>query len=76
MEKAILSVPKNSRDEIRLALSEYMGHDLVNFRIWTGLNGETKKPTAKGITFNVKLLPEIIAGLQQAEIAAREGGLL
>ncbi len=76
MDKTILAIPKNSRDEIRLTLGQFEGHDLCNIRVWSGVEGETKRPTPKGIAYKISLLPEVIAGLQEAERQAREGGLL
>jgi len=69
---------KNMTEEIRIELSEFNGHDLINVRIWTDpRNGGSERiPTKAGICCNVRLLPELIETLQQAEIAARKAGLL
>jgi hypothetical protein len=69
---------KNMAEEIRIELSEFNGHDLINIRIWTDpRNGGSERIPAKaGICCNVRLLPELIEALQQAEIAARKAGLL
>ena len=69
---------KNMTEEIRIELSEFNGHDLINVRIWTDpRNGGSERiPTKAGICCNVRLLPELIDALQQAETQARAGGLL
>ena len=69
---------KNMADEIRIELSEFRGHDLINIRIWTDpRNGGSERiPTKAGIACRVALLPEIIEALQQAEAQARARGLL
>ena len=69
---------KNMAEEIRIELSEFNGHQLVNFRVWTDPRdgGAERIPTKAGIACRVALLPELITALQQAEAEARERGLL
>ena len=71
-------IRKNALEEIRVGLSEFNGHDLLNIRIWTepGDGGAERIPTKAGICCNVRLLPELIDALQKAEAQARAGGLL
>ena len=71
-------IRKNMAEEIRVELSEFNGHDLVNIRVWADpRNGGTERiPTKAGIACRVALLPEIVEALQQAETAARKAGLL
>ena len=75
---ALATIRKNALEEIRVGLSEFNGHDLLNIRIWTEpRNGGSERiPTKAGIACRVALLPEIIAALQQAEGEARARGLL
>lgn len=73
----IATIKKNARETLVVDLSEYKGHDLLGLRVWVpDDNGDGLKPTAKGVTVNVTLLPQIIAALQQAEAEARRLGLL
>ena len=69
---------KNMTEEIRIELSEFRGHDLINIRVWTDPRdgGAERIPTKAGIACNVRLLPELIEALQKAEGAARKVGLL
>ena len=77
MEKLISTIEKNSREEIRVELSEFKGHDLLAVRVYTDIDGaEERKPTKKGITINVKLLPDLLKAVTEAERQARQGGLL
>lgn len=77
MNKTISTIKKNSIDEIRIALSEFKGHDLINIRVYTEIeNGKDMVPTKKGLTCNVQLLPVLITALQEAEKEAQAGGLL
>ena len=71
-------VRKNTLEEVRVGLSEFNGHDLVDIRVWAEpRNGGTDRiPTKAGIACNVRLLPELIEALQQAEMTARKAGLL
>ena len=74
----IATIRKNALEEIRVELGEFNGHDLVNVRVWAEpRNGGAERiPTKAGIACNVRLLPELIEALQQAEMAARQAGLL
>ena len=77
-QAALATIRKNALEEIRVGLSEFNGHDLLNIRIWTDpRNGGSERiPTKAGIACRVALLPEIIEALQQAEAQARARGLL
>ena len=73
------TIPKNRDEEIRIGLSEYKGHHLAFMRVFTepyADTGQGRVPTKKGITFAVRLLPNIINALQETERRAREAGLL
>ncbi len=71
-------IRKNAAEEIRIELTEFNGHQLINIRVWTDpRNGGSERiPTKAGIACRVALLPEIIEALQQAEAQARARGLL
>ena len=71
-------IRKNAAEEIRVELTEFNGHQLINIRVWTEpRNGGSERiPTKAGIACRVALLPEIIEALQQAEAQARARGLL
>ena len=77
MNKHIATLRKNSTEEIRVGLDEYKGHDLISLRVWADpYAGDERVPTKKGLSVNVRLLPELIAALREAEALAREAGLL
>lgn len=68
--------PRNRIEHVRVDLSEYQGHPLINVRVWqTGSDG-IDRPTTKGIAIAVRKLPELMRALAKAEIKARELGLL
>lgn len=73
----IAVIRKNSREEIRVELAEYNGHDLINVRVWADRHdGAGRVATKAGIACNIRLLPELITALQNAEGEARRAGLL
>ena len=64
---------------MRVGISEFKGHDMVQVRQWvTPYQGDDSEriPTKNGVSFNVRDLPEVIAALQEAEQEARAAGLL
>jgi hypothetical protein len=68
--------PRNHTEHVRVDLSEYEGHPLINVRIWkTGSDG-IDRPTIKGVALSVRKLPELASALAKAETKARELGLL
>lgn len=70
------SIPKNNREDIKVTLSNFKGHDLVGARIWFKAKDGEDRPTSKGITVNVRVLPELIGLLEEAERKAIELGVL
>jgi hypothetical protein len=67
---------RNHTEHVRVELSEYEGHPLINVRIWqTGSDG-VDRPTVKGIAMAIRKLPELASALAKAETTAIELGLL
>ena len=69
---------KNRRrnESVRVSLSEYEGHCLINVRVYcTGTDG-IDCPTPKGVAMGVRRLPELSRALVKAEAKARELGLI
>lgn len=76
MAKPIATIEKNSREEIRVFLDDWRGYDLVSLRVFFRRKNGEPLPTKKGITFDVKLLPNIIDALDAARKAAIADALL
>ncbi len=80
MEKLIAAIPKNQREEIRVALSEFekdgTTHDMVSARVFYDAGDGEMRPGRNGLNVSVKLLPQLVAALRQAEAEARAAGLL
>jgi len=74
----IATVVNNAREQVRVSLGWYQGHDLIDVRITVELNAETNAmvPTKKGFSLRVEKLPELIAALRRALDEARRRGLL
>lgn len=71
----ISTIAKNARAELRIALTEFRGHRLVQIREWfIGEEGEWRP--GKGASFKVGLLPIVAHGINQALERARADGLL
>ena len=73
MKQVIATIPKNASEVVKVELTEFNGHDLVGIRVWTK---DTDRPTQKGITVTVAMLPAILAALATAEAKARTAGLI
>ena len=80
MEKLIAAIPKNQGEEIRAALSEFekdgTTYDMVSARVHYDAGSGQYRPGKNGLNVQVKLLPELVTALQQAEAEARAAGLL
>lgn len=66
--------------DVRVALDEFHGVDLIDVRVWAdfkaGPAGVVRAPTKKGVALNVRSLPELIQALQKAQEEAQRRGLL
>lgn len=59
MTEIIARFVKNSVEEVRLSLTEFKGHKLIDIRaFYLDLDNEYK-PTKKGIAISVDLYPEL-----------------
>ena len=77
MEEVVATIAKNKREEVRVALTEYEGHDLCDVRIFAEpYAGDEWVATKKGVCLGVAKLPGLIAALQRAEAEARANGLI
>ncbi len=77
MDKTVSVFQKNKFQEVRVGIREFKGNDLVDIRIWTLTQGsEDLVPTAKGVSINVSLLPDLMKALQNAEKILKENKML
>jgi len=77
MDKLIGQFEKNSREEIRVQLREFKGHQLLDIRIfYFTADGGEPKPSPKGISMSIKLLPQLQEALLEGERVLKEEGLM
>jgi hypothetical protein len=77
MDQTVSVFPKNKFQEVRVGIREFKGNDLVDIRIWTNAQGvDQMVPTAKGVTVNVHLLPQLLKSLHEAEKILKENKML
>ena len=77
MDQTVAVFPKNKFQEVHVGIREFKGNDLVDIRIWTNAQGVSHMvPTAKGVTVNVHLLPQLIKALQDTEKILKESRIL
>lgn len=65
----IATIPKNTREEIRVVLSEFKSYRRIGVRIWARTS-EGAVPTRQGFAVSVERCPELIAALVAALEAA------
>ena len=72
----VATVPKNAREEIRLAISEYRGHTYADLRIFADTGLPERIPTQKGVTVAPERLDELLDGLQAVRAECERRGLI
>ena len=76
-ERTIATIPKSTIAELRVRLTRFKGHDLVDVRLFQEPDdSDERMPTKRGITLRVDRLHELVEALHQAEAEARKAGLL
>jgi hypothetical protein len=77
MDKTVSVFPKNKFQEVRVGIREFKGNDLVDVRIWTLTQGSDQMvPTAKGVSINIHLLPELMKALQAADKILKDNKMI
>jgi hypothetical protein len=69
MSTIIKDIEKNSKEIIRIDISEFKGQELINLRIWYSAIDEkgnlVYKPTQKGIAINISKYIELKEGIEK-----------
>ena len=77
MDKTVAVFKKNKFQEVRVGVREFKGNDLVDIRTWTMTQGaQDMVPTAKGISINVHLLPDLKGALNDVEKVLKENKMI
>ena len=66
-------ITKNSREELKVSLTEFHGHDLINLRVFFKLDDGELRPGKAGLALRVEKLDDLIEALQRAQ-RHRNGG--
>ena len=73
----IATLTKNRTEDVRVALTEFNGLDLIDVRIFVDRgDAEERQPTRKGVSLQVCQLPALLDALEAAREAAERRGLL
>src|SRR5687767_11951238 len=76
----IANIRKNSCERLQVTLEEYNNVDLVNLSVIRDNSGRHSlngmRGTARFVSVNIRLLPQLIEALQDAQLKARELGVL
>lgn len=72
----VATFPKNAREEVRISLSQYGGHNLANLRVWYQADDEQMKPGRHGLAIRLEKLAELRDALDRLDVEARKRGLL
>jgi len=66
-DRHVATIPKNSREELRVSLTEFKGYNLASLRVWFQAEDGSMRPGKAGLVIRVERLPDLIAALQRAE---------
>jgi hypothetical protein len=77
VDKTVFTFKKNKFQEVRVGIREYKGNDLVDIRTWTMTQGsEEMVPTAKGVSININLLPDLRKALEVVEQELKQNAMM
>ncbi|MEO0357815.1 MAG: transcriptional coactivator p15/PC4 family protein [Pseudomonadota bacterium] len=69
-------IQKNAREVIRVELSEFKGHHLLNIRVWYDAGDGDMRPSNKGLSVQLGLIPDVQAAIADVERQAMAKGLI
>uniref|UniRef100_UPI003B5184F1 transcriptional coactivator p15/PC4 family protein n=1 Tax=Roseovarius indicus TaxID=540747 RepID=UPI003B5184F1 len=72
----IATIRKNAREDLRVTLEEFRGHQLLSLRIWFDAEDGEQRPGKQGVAIRLDLLPHLRKALSDAEQEARKSGFL
>ncbi len=73
----IANLPKNTTEQVRVALDEYRGETIFDVRVCADFTAaHVFMPTKKGVAIRVEQLPEFAQAVADALLTARELGLI
>ena len=67
----IATIRKNAAEEIRVSLTTFKEHELVDLRVYADMDGKSERqPTRKGISCHVSKISALIEALENAQAEA------
>jgi|GEM_PF-1519927 hypothetical protein len=66
MERHIAVFQKNSREQIRVVVKEYRGHEIVDIRVYWTKDRAEWFPSRKGLAITTDKLPMLLGALHKA----------
>ena len=63
----IHSFQKNATEEIRVSLSEYLGHKLIDIRVYYQGEDNEYRPTKKGLSISVEKFNDLQEAINKTE---------
>ena len=67
MDNVIAQFEKNATEVVRVSLTEFRGHKLVDLRVYYSDDEGQFKPTKKGVSLSVGLYPELKKAIHTLE---------
>ena len=61
--EVIARFEKNATEEVRVSLTEYKGHKLIDLRVYYAPPGREAIPTKKGLTMSIDLYTDLEAAI-------------
>jgi hypothetical protein len=67
MEALVARIAKNPTEEVRVSLTSYRGHDLVDIRVFFQDDQGEWRPTKRGVSLSVDSFSELRDAIAKAE---------
>lgn len=72
LDGPVATIAKNSREDVRVSLTTFKGHRLVDVRVYADAKAGGRVATQKGVSVRLDTLPALIEGLEAARAAGGE----
>jgi len=76
VECEVFTIQKNHKEQLRIRLREYNGHQLLDVRVFEPDSTGRLKPSKRGVSVNVNKIDELIDGFLQARGELAKGKLI
>ena len=76
MDQLISEFRKNSQEVVRVSLTEFKGHQLLDLRVYYEDDAGELKPSRKGVALSVDLYAELRKAVLKAGEVLSEAGIL